>query len=62
MAIKMMDQLTDKNFHSDFVYPNTHQDHIGMDYSETCLRQSPFGPDQLAVIQRWPAFKDCIEN
>ena len=31
-------------------------------YSETCLRRSPLGPDQLAVIQRWPAYKDCIEN
>ena len=20
------------------------------------------GPDQLAVIQRWPAYKDCNEN
>ena len=20
------------------------------------------GPDQLAIIQRWPAYRDCIEN
>ena len=30
-------------------------------YSETCIRQSPLGPDQLVVIQRWPTYKDCIE-
>ena len=26
------------------------------------LRWSPLGPDQLVAIQRWPAYKDCIEN
>ena len=26
------------------------------------LRWSPLAPDQLAVIQRWPAVIDCIEN
>ena len=31
-------------------------------YSETCIRRSPLGPVQLPVIQRWPAYKDCIEN
>ena len=31
-------------------------------YSETCLRLSPLGPEQLAVIQRWPVYKACIKN
>ena len=31
-------------------------------YSETCLRRSPLAPDQLAVMQRWPAYRDCIED
>ena len=30
-------------------------------YSETCMRRSPLGPDQLAVVQRWPAYKVCVE-
>ena len=33
-----------------------------MVYNETCIRQSPLGPDQLTVIQKWPAYRDCIEN
>ena len=34
---------------------------FSMCYSETCIGRSPLGPDQLAIIQRWPACKDCIE-
>ena len=30
-------------------------------YSETCIRRSPLGPDQLAVIPRWLAYTVCIE-
>ena len=30
-------------------------------YSETCIRRSPLGPNQLAVIQRWPAYRLCVE-
>ena len=30
-------------------------------YSETCLRRSPLGPGQLAVIQRWPAYKTVLK-
>ena len=30
-------------------------------YSETCIRRSPLGPDQLALIQMWPAYRVCIE-
>ena len=31
-------------------------------YSETCTRWSLLGPDQLVVIEWWPAYKDYIEN
>ena len=30
--------------------------------SESFLRGSPLGPDQLTVVQMWPACKECIEN
>ena len=30
-------------------------------YSGTCIR-SPLGPDQLAVLQRWPAYTVYIES
>ena len=30
-------------------------------YSGTCIRRSPLGPDQLAVLQRWPAYTVYIE-
>ena len=29
-------------------------------YSETCIRRSPLGADQLAVIQRWPAYIEFV--
>ena len=30
-------------------------------YSGTCIRRSPLGPGQLAVLQRWPAYTVYIE-
>ena len=30
-------------------------------YSETCIRRSPLGPDQLVVIHRWPAYGVCTK-
>ena len=30
-------------------------------YSETCVRQSPLGPDQLAIIQTWCAYRVHIK-
>ena len=30
-------------------------------YSGTCIKRSPLGPGQLAVLQRWPAYTVCIE-
>ena len=30
-------------------------------HSGTCIRQSPLRPDQVAIIQWWPAYRVCIK-